>query len=146
DFIVSERQLDLAAALGADAVLLIARALTADDLAGLTAGARPPGVPPGAPGPRAKGNPRAAPGGAGVPRAHPPPPPPPPTPPSRPLQPICPPSRSSPPRSLPARCAWRRAGFDHAMTLFGSDPPASKRFSSANRFSAPRIRRNCFAI
>src|SRR5262249_25420073 len=40
DFIVSERQLDFAASLGADAVLLIVRALTDDDLAKLVRGAR----------------------------------------------------------------------------------------------------------
>jgi len=40
DFIVSERQLDLAAALGADAVLLIVRALKAEELAALAEGAR----------------------------------------------------------------------------------------------------------
>jgi indole-3-glycerol phosphate synthase len=44
DFIVSERQLDFAASLGADAVLLIVRALADDDLAKLVRGARARGM------------------------------------------------------------------------------------------------------
>jgi indole-3-glycerol phosphate synthase len=44
DFIVSERQLDAAAALGADAVLLIVRALSSRDLAGLARAAKGRGM------------------------------------------------------------------------------------------------------
>jgi len=44
DFILSERQLDVAAALGADAVLLIVRALTPEDLAHLSRAARDRGM------------------------------------------------------------------------------------------------------
>jgi indole-3-glycerol phosphate synthase len=44
DFIVSERQLDFAVSLGADAVLLIVRALSPKDLAALRAGARERGL------------------------------------------------------------------------------------------------------
>jgi len=44
DFVLSERQLDFAAAFGADAVLLIARALTPQELADLVAGARRRGL------------------------------------------------------------------------------------------------------
>ena len=44
DFIVSERQLDFAASLGADAVLLIVRALADDDLARLVRGAQARGM------------------------------------------------------------------------------------------------------
>src|SRR5712691_10440294 len=39
DFVVSERQLDLAASIGADAVLLIVRALKAEELTALAEGA-----------------------------------------------------------------------------------------------------------
>ena len=44
DFIVDERQLDFAVSVGADAVLLIARALTDAELAALTRGARSRGL------------------------------------------------------------------------------------------------------
>lgn len=44
DFVVDERQLDFAVSLGADAVLLIARALTNAELASLGAGARERGL------------------------------------------------------------------------------------------------------
>ncbi|HEY4229283.1 MAG TPA: indole-3-glycerol-phosphate synthase [Thermoanaerobaculia bacterium] len=44
DFVVSERQLDFAVSLGADAVLLIVRALSADELAKLRAAARDRGL------------------------------------------------------------------------------------------------------
>lgn len=44
DFIVSERQLDFAVSLGADAVLLIVRALSEEELAALAAGARERGL------------------------------------------------------------------------------------------------------
>ncbi len=44
DFIVSERQLDFAVSLGADAVLLIVRALSEPELAALAAGARQRGL------------------------------------------------------------------------------------------------------
>src|SRR5262249_33873305 len=44
DFIVSERQLDFAVSLGADAVLLLARALSDADLASLARGARARGI------------------------------------------------------------------------------------------------------
>ena len=44
DFVVDERQLDFAAATGADAVLLIARALTDDELASLAAAAKSRGL------------------------------------------------------------------------------------------------------
>jgi indole-3-glycerol phosphate synthase len=44
DFIVSERQLDFAASLGADAVLLIVRALSPEELEGLVEGARRRGI------------------------------------------------------------------------------------------------------
>ena len=44
DFVISERQLDFAVSLGADAVLLIVRALTADELAALSRGAAERGL------------------------------------------------------------------------------------------------------
>lgn len=44
DFVISERQLDFAASLGADAVLLIARALAPGDLASLSRAARDRGI------------------------------------------------------------------------------------------------------
>jgi indole-3-glycerol phosphate synthase len=44
DFVISERQLDFAVSLGADAVLLIVRALGAEDLAALARGARDRGL------------------------------------------------------------------------------------------------------
>ena len=44
DFVIEERQLDFAVSLGADAVLLIARALTPENLAALGNGARARGL------------------------------------------------------------------------------------------------------